>query len=311
MNGGRSRRALAVALAGLALLAGTLSCGGGGGGGGAGSRVTVVFWEFFPSDMLMPVIQKFEASHPNIKVDVQQLTWQGGLEKISAAVAAHTVPDLCEIGSTWEARFAASGALEDWSDEVQQMLAQYRLWESVRFGDKYYGVPWVMGTRAIFYNKTLFARAGLDSSKAPETWVETLQAARKIRALGRDTYGFGLQAGERYKLFKKFMSLGWSRGGGILSADGKRVIFDSPENLAALKFYLSLRPYSLMDRQEILDQAFTEGRIGLQLRFNHEQQAVLLAQRHLAAFSTIATGSTMRATFSRRRLFHPHRRTRK
>ena len=145
------------------------------------------------------------------------------------------------------------------------MLPRHRLWEAVKFDDRYFGIPWVMGTRALFYNKELFARAGLDSSKAPETWSEVLADSKKIHALGESTYGFGLQSGDRYKLFKKFMSLAWSSGGDILSPDQKRVVFDSPQNLAALKFYLSLRPFALMDRQETLDQGFKEGRIGMQI----------------------------------------------
>ena len=45
-----------------------------------------------------------------------------------------------------------------------------RGWEMCSIGDALYGVPWVLGTRALFYNKTLFARAGLDSARAPDTW---------------------------------------------------------------------------------------------------------------------------------------------
>lgn len=256
------KRRIRIAAA-LIVAAGTLSCGGGGSGGGG--KTTLVFWEFFPAEVIRPLVDKFEATHPGIKVDLQQLTWQGGLEKISASVAAGTAPDLCEIGSTWEAKFASSGALQDWTAEVQPMLPQYRLWDAVNFDGRYFGMPWVMGTRALFYNKALFARAGLDSSKAPATWAEVLDASKRIRALGAETYGFGLQSGDRYKLFKKFMSLAWSNGGDILSPDRKRVVFDSPQNLAALEFYLSLRPHALMDRQEILDQGFKEGRIGMQI----------------------------------------------
>ena len=36
----------------------------------------------------------------------------------------------------------------------------------------------------------------------------------------------------------------------------------SPQNIEALQFYLSLKPHSLLDRQEMLDEAFAGGRLG-------------------------------------------------
>jgi multiple sugar transport system substrate-binding protein len=122
-----------------------------------------------------------------------------------------------------------------------------------------------MGTRALFYNKTLFARAGLDSTRPPETWEELHAAASAIQKLGGETRGFGVQAGERYVLFKKFMPFAWGNGGRILSDDLARSEFDSPRNVEALAFYAGLRSAGMIERQDMLDRAFKEGRLGLQI----------------------------------------------
>src|SRR5688572_29336710 len=192
----RPRFCSAVALLTLALGIACLAC--------APKKREVVFWEFFPAEVVQPLIDQFEKENPGIKVRMEQLTWQSGLEKITAAMAADNEPDLCEMGSTWMPRMLESGRLADWSAGVADLKPALRGWELCSVGDAIYGVPWEVGTRALFYNKTLFARAGLDSTRPPETWSQLREASQRIHKLGGGVRGFGVQAGERYILFKKF-----------------------------------------------------------------------------------------------------------
>ncbi len=248
-----------AALTALALLAVPLACAP------APKARTIVFWQFWGADVVAPILAGFEREHPGWKVQMEQLTWQSGLEKITAAVGSGKVPDLCELGSTWMPRMLASGQLADWSGEVDDLRPRLRGWELCSSGERISGIPWVMGTRALFYNKALFARAGLDSSRAPETWAELREAAAAVHALGGGVSGYGLQAGERYVLFKKFMPFAWGNGGRILSDDLSAPDFDHPRNVEALEFYLSLRKVGMVERQDMLDRAFREGRLGLQI----------------------------------------------
>ena len=75
------------------------------------SKTVITFWQFWDAGVIEPMAEKFEKLNPGIEVKVEQLTWKSGLEKIQAAVASGTEPDLCELGSTWFAKFAAAGAL--------------------------------------------------------------------------------------------------------------------------------------------------------------------------------------------------------
>lgn len=225
----------------------------------------VVFWQFWPLEVVQPLVTAFEAENPGIRVRVEQLTWDGGKDKITAAVAAGNPPDLCELGSTYMPRFLQSGALSDWSAGVADLRAGLRGWEQCMVGDAIYGLPWVLGTRALFYNKTLFAKAGLDSSTAPQTWAELRTAASRIQKLGGNVHGYGVSLNDKQKLFKKFMPYAWGNGGEILSAGLDSASFDSPENVAALEFYLGLRAVGTLGMQDALDQEFKEGRLGLQI----------------------------------------------
>jgi multiple sugar transport system substrate-binding protein len=127
-----------------------------------------------------------------------------------------------------------------------------------------YGLPWVQGSRALFYNTDLFTRAGLDPDRPPQTWDELLDAARRIDELPGEVNGFGLNLGERYVLFKKFMAFAWGNGGSVFGPNGE-VVFDSPENLQALEFYRELAKYSIKEKQEVLDNYFKSGQLGMQI----------------------------------------------
>ena len=225
-------------------------------------RIPVVFWQFSPLAAIEPTIARFEAENPGIDVQVEQLTWQSGREKIVAAVAAGRPPDLCELGSTFLPGLVADSTLLDLTDSTADLRGALVGWEIASARGRAYGVPWMLGTRALYVNLDLLRKAGLDPAKPPATWAELLAASRRISERVPDAKGFGMNAGEREILFKKFMPFAWGNGGDILDSTLTKSVMASPQNLEALRFYLSLKPYSLLDRQEMHDQAFGKGRLG-------------------------------------------------
>jgi len=248
---------LAVALAGAATALAL--------GGCAPQRREIVFWQFSAVESVQPLATEFERRNPAYHVRIERLVWSGGQERIAAAIDSNRVPDLCEVGSTWMPRLLDSGQLADWSAGTADLRPSLRGWQQAMQGDAVYGMPWVLGTRALFYNRALLARAGLDPKHPPETWDELATAAAAIQRLGGGVHGYGVQAGERGVLFKKFMPYAWGNGGRILSDDLTTAVFDSPENRAALDFYLGLRASGLMSHQDTLDREFRQGRLGMEI----------------------------------------------
>jgi multiple sugar transport system substrate-binding protein len=284
------------------------ACGGGGSGDG---RTVVRFWQFWDLAVIEPMVERFEAANPDIDVVVEQLTWKSGLEKIQAAMASGTQPDLCELGSTWLPRFSYEGVLADVTGVYEAVADSFLMWDSARWQGRVYGLPWVQGSRVLFYNRDLFRRAGLDPDRPPETWAELLDAARRVDALADNIDGFGQNLGERYVLYKKFMAFAWGNGGRILDDDGN-VTINSDANVEALEYYLQLAEFSLQEKQEVLDHQFKSGRLGMQISGawnlrNFELEApdldygVALVPRPAAGRGTPASfaGAEMLVVFSR------------
>ena len=224
----------------------------------------VAFWQYGPPEVVQPLLARFEAAHPGLRVRLRRLPRAGGLDTLRAALAAGHPPDLCQVAGDDMPALLASGALADWSAGVADQRDSLAGWELCRVGDALYGLPWLLDTRALFYDKALFARAGLDSSRAPDTWAGLYRAAARIQRLGRGVHGYGIPVGGAEGV-TRFLPFLWSAGGEVLSARADSVRLDSPEAAQALEFYRSLRAVGTLAPADSLEREFAAGRLGLVL----------------------------------------------
>lgn len=219
---------------------------------------TIEFWQFWTDPKAKPVIEsiagQFEIEKPGWKVNITDLTWADGHQKIMVAFGAGNPPDLLELGSDWIAEFAAAGALLEIKIDTTDML----LIEPGIFEGKIYAHPWFVASRWFYLNKTLLDKA---NAEIPRFWPELLEACRKINVLGDDIAGFGANSAEPHRLYKKFLPFVWSCGGDMVK-NGK-IELDTPELLKALKFYGELAQCGQVETQRHLEDAFCKGKIGI------------------------------------------------
>jgi multiple sugar transport system substrate-binding protein len=215
-----------------------------------------------PLDVVGPIVADFERARPGLKVRIERLTPRSGRERILAALAADSVPDLCQIGSDSMPGLLAGNRLADWSAGVADLRPRLRGWELCSVGEVIYGVPWVLEPRVLFFNSRLLARARLDPDRGPETWDELFRAAAAIQRLGRGVRGFGVPVGEPGALREQLLPFLFANGGCILSDDLRRAVFDSAANVEALEFLLRLRRVGTMGKPDSIEREFLAGRLG-------------------------------------------------
>ncbi len=238
-----------------------LSCGG-----ADTDKVVIKWWHFWTDTGIKPVIEEivadFEKTHPNVDVQLVDLTWADGHDKIAIAFSAGSGPDVVELGSDWIPEFSSTGHLLDLTERTESLKNQFLNWEPGIYEGKRYAFPWILGTRILYSNDAWLSMAGYSLEYSPKYWTEFLTACKRINALGEDVYGFGSNSAERHRLYKKFLPFMWSNGGRILSADGTQCLLNSQENVEALHYYLDLCETGLTDTQRRLEDTFLEGKIG-------------------------------------------------
>ena len=227
----------------------------------------VHFWQFWTDPSARAVIQnavtEFEKTHRGVKVKITDLTWNDGHQKIVSAFAADRPPDLLELGSDWIAEFAAQGVLMDLTNEAAGKVDQYVGWDASVWDNKCYALPWYLGTRVLFINRDIAEAVGLNAELPPVTWDQLLEWGRTMNSGRPRIEGFGVNAPEKHRLYKKFLPFLWSNGGEIISPDGNFSTIDADVGITALKYYIKLAREGYIEKQAVLDDMFVQGKLGM------------------------------------------------
>lgn len=173
-----------------------------GNGGTANEKVTLTVWGMGEEAKTLPQLgTAFTKENPNITINVQALPWDQGHDKLLTAIASKKGPDVIQMGTSWIPEFAEAGALADLAPYVEQNpeLNPDNFYEGAvtagKVGDKYVSSPWYVETRVLYYRTDLLKEAGYD--KAPQTWEELSDAAKKLAARGKGKYGISIDTKEQ------------------------------------------------------------------------------------------------------------------
>jgi multiple sugar transport system substrate-binding protein len=203
--------------------------------------VVLRFWAMGrEGEVVRELLADFERTHPGIRVDVQQLPWTAAQEKLLTSFAGDVTPDLCQLGNTWIAQFAALGALAPLQDIAARSTTVTAtdyfdgIWASNRIGDGIYGVPWYVDTRLIFYRRDLLAKAGFDH--APVDWNEWSKVLAALKRRSPQTYGVLLPLNE----FEPLLALALQQDTPLLRDGDRYGNFRSPAFRRTLQFYLDI-----------------------------------------------------------------------
>lgn len=113
--------------------------------------------------------------------------------KLKSASVAGEAPDVCVMVINSTKVFADGGMIQPIDDYVDSSDVDDfwdGLMDNCKVDGKLYGVPYLRSTPVLYYNKTLFEKAGLDSSKAPGTWSDMVAASDALAEIGVKGYGF-------------------------------------------------------------------------------------------------------------------------
>ncbi len=214
--------------------------------------------------------EEFNAMHDDIEVVVEHLPWPEMQQQLITDISAGTAPDISHMATRWMAGFAQEGVLaaidELMSPEFAASFVPTFL-DLQRVDGQTWGLPIAASARGLFYNKELFAQAGVDGP--PATWDDALEAAGKVAALSDDIHGIGVQGTGLDTEGYWFYTL-WTHGGDIMGPDGKSG-FASDEAVAATETYLGLieagvtQPGVLGSNREDLQNLFSAGKLGMVL----------------------------------------------
>lgn len=244
----RRIRAAAVITLTTALAATVTGCGGGTStdeGGSNDSPKTLTYWASnqgpnieADKKILTPELKKFE-KETGIKVKLEVVPWSDLLTRILAATTSGQGPDVLNIGNTWSASLQATGALLPWDDKNFEAIGgRDRFVDSAvasagAEGQPPAAVPLYSLAYALYYNKQMFADAGIDGP--PATWDELVADGKKLSKDGK--WALGAEGGNLSNNIHQVFALSQQHGADFFDASGKPT-FTTDGNVAAVKQYV-------------------------------------------------------------------------
>ncbi len=264
-------RAVAFALLSAAVALTLASCGE---RSGTAKSIKVVIAEY-SKDHTRPFWQGLSEQYTKqtgVKVDLQVIDWNSIDQQVTTMIQNNQPPDVLNLNTF--ASYAKDGLLYS-ADEVlspktrEDFLGPFA--QGGEYQGKLYGFPILASARAFFYNKDLFAQAGISSP--PRTWDEFVQTAMKINALGNGVIGYALPLGPEEAQAEWSIWM-WNNGGDWKS--GGQWAIDSDRNVQALTFLADLANVRKVtqvnpgktNRTDGAFQLFKDGKVGMVMGFS-------------------------------------------
>lgn len=143
------------------------------------------------------LVKSYEAKNPDVHVEVDVYSWNDVDRKVQEMVDAGEAPDMAQIGAYSD--YADKDLLYS-ADDVLSIPVQAgfvsQLAGAGQVNGVQYGLPFAASTRVLFYNKTLFAEAGVTP---PKSWDDLADAAEALDAKGvKYPYALPLEIGRAH-----------------------------------------------------------------------------------------------------------------
>ena len=139
------------------------------------------------------MVDLWNSGHDN-KITLTAIPDNQLVTKLATSVRAGDAPDLISFDLIYMPDFMKAGFLTDVTDQLNadpHYASHVQAYKDIAsYEGKTYGVGFTPDVSVLAWNKDLFTAAGLDPEKPPTNIGEIVDYARKIRALGPDTYGF-------------------------------------------------------------------------------------------------------------------------
>jgi raffinose/stachyose/melibiose transport system substrate-binding protein len=157
----------------------------------AQDKTKIVWWHISTADAEQAAWQgladSFVQENPNVEIEITVLENEAFKQKLATAMQSGNPPDVFQSwGGGVLFEYANAGLVQDitaalaedgWGDSF--LPAALNLYGT---DGKFYGVPWNMGVVVVWYNKALFAQAGIEAP--PATWDEFLTTVDTLKAAG-------------------------------------------------------------------------------------------------------------------------------
>jgi multiple sugar transport system substrate-binding protein len=228
----------------LALGLAVAACSSAGGSTSSSSgHITLTYWNGFTGPdgpTVTKLVNEFNSTHKNITIKMSIMPWDVFYEKLLPALAAGDGPSIEAMDTQELPQYASKHVflpLDSYykSSSDTPYLAKAAVEGTIVDGTKY-AVPVNFAPLMLYWNKTLFAKAGL--SGPPANWTEWIADLKKLSKPGSSPQ-YGIAMGDNNTI-PVWPILLWENGGGIVNPGITKGMLASPATESAVQEWSNL-----------------------------------------------------------------------
>ena len=178
----------------------------------------------------------FSKANPDIKVELEFVPYDGLHDKTVLAQGSGGGYDVVLYDVIWPAEYATNKVLVDVTDKIDQATSDGVLpgaWSTVEYAGKRYGMPWILDTKYLFYNKEMLEKAGIKTP--PKTFEELAEQAKIIKDKGLLEHPISWSWSQAEAAICDYTTILSAFGGDFLDKQGKPA-FQTGGGVAALDY---------------------------------------------------------------------------
>lgn len=211
------------------------------------SRIKIEFWTISlrPTfdDYIHSLMEKYEKENPNIKLEWVDIPYNVLQQKLMSSIAGGVAPDVVNLNTPLAIILAQNEALVDFNQYLSKSEKDRYfegLYNAAKIGNSVYAVPWYVTTKVTLYNSDIFKKAGIKTP--PKNFDEVAKYAEQIKTK-TGIYGYMPDM----KIMDDFLTDGIQ----ILNKNATKALFNSPEGVKKLQWYVDLYKQDLIPKETI------------------------------------------------------------
>lgn len=221
--------------------------------GFAAETIKLSVWGVMATEQQAGVLaqaKEFERRNPGVKVSLLSMgVGNMNPQKLMTAIVGKVPPDLVNQDRFTIGDWASRGAFTDLTslikrdrnlpDGVRQEDYYEPCWKEAIYKGGIYAIPNSTDARILFYNKTMFRKAGLDPNRPPRTWEELREYTRKLTV--KDSSGHITRIGFIPEYGNSWFYLySWQNEGEFMDPTGRICTLNNPRSVESLKYCVQL-----------------------------------------------------------------------
>lgn len=204
-------------------------------------HLTLGYWGGNQTATMQALADAYCKENPDISIEIQMTPYRSNeyWTKLEAGAMGGTAPDVFWINNLHVGSYQEGGILADLTDAASELDMKSHfpnmLVDMYTIDEKIYAIPKDLGVRAMWYNKELFDKAGIDYPTDDWTWADFKKAAADMKGkLGEGTYPMAAAVDFEAEYYPTV----YAAGGYVLNEDKTKSGYDNPKTIEGIQCWI-------------------------------------------------------------------------